>query len=65
MVTELVEALRYKPEDHGFDSRCGHWDFSMIKSFRHYYGPGIGSVCKRNEYQWYLLEKGVLKAAGG
>jgi hypothetical protein len=22
-----VEALRYKPEGHGFDSRCCHWKF--------------------------------------
>jgi hypothetical protein len=27
-VTQLVEALRYKPEGRGFDSQCGHWDFS-------------------------------------
>jgi len=26
-VAQLVKALRYKPEDRGFDSRWGHWDF--------------------------------------
>ena len=26
-VPQLVEALRYKPEGHGFDFRWGHWDF--------------------------------------
>ena len=26
---QLVEALRYKPEDHGFDPRWCHWDFSL------------------------------------
>ena len=26
-VAQLVEALRYKPEDRGFDSRYCHWDF--------------------------------------
>ena len=25
----MVEALRYKPEGCGFDSRCGHLDFSL------------------------------------
>jgi hypothetical protein len=29
-VAQLVEALRYKPEGGGFDSCCGHWDFSLI-----------------------------------
>ena len=26
---QLVEALRYKPEGHGFDSRWCHWNFSL------------------------------------
>jgi hypothetical protein len=26
-VAELVEALRYKPEGHGFDSQWSHWIF--------------------------------------
>ena len=26
---QLVEALRYKPEGRGFDSRWCHWDFSL------------------------------------
>jgi hypothetical protein len=30
VVTQLVEALRYKPEVRGFDSQWGHWDFSLI-----------------------------------
>ena len=29
-VVQLVEVLRYKPEDRGFDSRWGHWNFSLI-----------------------------------
>jgi hypothetical protein len=29
-VAQLVEALLYKAEGRGFDSRCGHWDFSLI-----------------------------------
>jgi len=28
-VAQLVEALRYKPEDRGFDSRWCHWNFSL------------------------------------
>jgi hypothetical protein len=28
-VAHLVEALRYKPEGRGFDSRCCHWNFSL------------------------------------
>ena len=28
-VAQLVEALRYKPERRGFDSRWCHWDFSL------------------------------------
>jgi hypothetical protein len=39
-VAQLVETLRYKPEGHGFDSRCCHWNF------RSHYGP---------EYQEYFL----------
>jgi len=29
-VAQLVEALRYKPEGRGFDSRWCHWNFSLI-----------------------------------
>jgi hypothetical protein len=28
-VAQLVEALRYKPEGSGFDSRLGQWNFSL------------------------------------
>jgi hypothetical protein len=28
-VAQLVEALRYKPEGRGFDSRWSHWKFSV------------------------------------
>jgi len=28
-VPQLVEALRYKPGDRGFDSRRCHWSFSL------------------------------------
>jgi hypothetical protein len=55
------EALRYKSEGRGFDSRGCHWIFSLTDSFRSHYGPGIDSASNRNEYQEYFL--GV-KAAG-
>ena len=28
-VAQLVEAVRYKPEGRGFDSRWCHWNFSL------------------------------------
>jgi hypothetical protein len=28
-VEQIVEALRYKPEGGGFDSRRGYWDFVL------------------------------------
>jgi len=59
-VTQLAEALRYKPEGRGFDSRWCHWNFSLTQS-RPHYGPGVDSASNRNEYQKYFL--GV-KAAG-
>ena len=54
-VEHLVEALRYKPEDRGFDSRCCHWNYLFISSFRPQYGPGVDSVSNENEYQGYFL----------
>jgi hypothetical protein len=57
----VIGALRYKREGHGIDSRWCHWNFSLTKSFRLHYGPGVESASNRNEYQEYFL--GV-KAAG-
>jgi hypothetical protein len=57
----VVEALRYKSEGCTFDSQWCHWNFSLTKSFRSYYGPGVDSASNRNEYQEYFL---VVKAAG-
>jgi hypothetical protein len=53
-VAQLVEALRYKPEGRGFDSRWCHWNFSMT-SFRPHYGLGVDSASNRNEYHEYFL----------
>ena len=58
-VAQLVEALRYKPEGHGFDSQWCQWNFSLTQSFQPHYDPD--SASNRNEYQEYFL--GV-KAAG-
>jgi hypothetical protein len=57
----VVEALRYKPEGRGFDSRWCHWIISLTYLFWSHYDPGADSASNRNEYQEYFL--GV-KAAG-
>ena len=54
-VAQLVEALRYKPEGHGFDPQWGHCDFSLTESFWPHYDSGVNSAHNRNEYQEYLL----------
>jgi hypothetical protein len=56
-----VEALRYKPEGLGFDSRWCQWNFSLTKFFRPHYGPRVYSASNRNEYQEYFLR---VKAGG-
>jgi hypothetical protein len=38
---KLAEALCYKSEGRGFDSRWGHWIFQLIWSFKPHYGPGV------------------------
>ena len=54
-VVELAEALRYRPEGHGFDSEWCHWNFSLTQSFRSRYGPGFDSSSNRIWYQEYYL----------
>jgi hypothetical protein len=49
-VAQLVEALRYKPEGRGFDSRWCHWNFSLTQTFRQHYGLGVDSVSNGKEY---------------
>jgi hypothetical protein len=46
-VAQLVEALRYKPEGRGFDSRWCHWHNPS--------GRGAYSASNKQEYQEYLL----------
>ena len=43
-VAQLVKALRYNPEGRGFDSPCCRWNFSLPKSLRLNYGPGISPL---------------------
>jgi len=54
-VAQLVEALRYKLEGRGFDSRWCHWNFLLTQTFRPHYGPGVDSASNRNEYQECFL----------
>ena len=63
-VAQLVEALHYKPEGRGYDSRWCHWNFSLTKSFRSHYGPGVDSACNRNEYQDHFLGVKLAGALG-
>jgi hypothetical protein len=52
---QLVKALRYKPEGHGFNYRWCHWQF-FINIFvfpQPQYDPGVDSASNRNEYQEY------------
>ena len=50
-VAQLVQALRCKREDGGFDSRWGHWHFPLTQSYRPHYGPVVDSASNRNEYR--------------
>ena len=50
-MAQLVEALRYKPEGSGFDSKWCHRNFSLTLSFQPHNGPGVDSASNRNEYQ--------------
>ena len=59
-LAQLVEALRYKPEGRGLDSRWCQ-NFSLTQSFQPHHGPRVDSTSKRNEYQEYFLGG---KAAG-
>ena len=48
-VAQLVKALRYNPEGHGFDSWWCHWNFFIDII--------LDSVSNRNEYQEHFLEE--------
>ena len=54
MAVHLVQALSYKPEFQGFDSRWGHGNFSLTSG----YARGFDSASNFNEYQGYFLVGG-------
>ena len=54
-VAQVNEALCYKPESCGFDSRWYHWNFFSIDIILPHYGAGVNSTSNRNEYQEYFL----------
>jgi hypothetical protein len=54
-VAQLVEALRYKPEDRGFHYRWRQSNFHFKKSFRPHIIPEVDSASNRNEYQEHFL----------
>jgi hypothetical protein len=57
-VAQLFEALRYKPDVRGFDSRLSEF-------FRPHYGHTVDSASNRYVYQQYFgRERGGIKAAG-
>jgi len=60
----MIEALFYKPEGRGFDSRWCHCNFSFTQSLQSHYGPGIDSASDIKEYHGYFLGGGGVKAAG-
>jgi len=55
VVSQLIEALIYKPEGRGFEFQICHWNFLLTSSFQPLYGPGVDSASNRNEYQAYFL----------
>jgi hypothetical protein len=55
VVTQLVEALCYKLEGQGFNSRWFYWNFSLTKSFPPHCDSRVDSASNRNEYYGYLL----------
>jgi len=54
-ISQLFEALRYKPEGRGFDPRWAHWNFSLTYSFRPHYDPVVDSASNSSEYQEYFM----------
>jgi hypothetical protein len=48
-MAKLVQALCYKPEGRGFDSRYGSWDFPLALYFRPHNYPGVDKAPNKNE----------------
>jgi hypothetical protein len=47
----MIEALYYKPEGHGFETRLSELIFSVYLILPVALGPGVYSASSRNEYQ--------------
>jgi hypothetical protein len=55
-VAQLVEALRYKSQGRGFNSRLCHLKFFIdVNLLGALWPPGL-TACDRNEYQEYFLD---------
>jgi hypothetical protein len=63
-VTQLLQALRYRPDFRGFEFRCGVCDFSFPESFRLYYGYRTDWASDRNEYQGTSLRAKMGQCVG-
>jgi hypothetical protein len=65
----VVEALRYKPEGLGFDSRWVNWDFSLTSTFRPHCGPAVDLASNRNARNFerlkFLEPEGPVEACAG
>jgi hypothetical protein len=51
----LDEALRFKPEGSGLDSRYGSLTFFIDLTLQPLYGPGVESASNKNEFQESFL----------
>ena len=60
----VVKALCYKSEGRWFDPRWCHWNFSLTKSSRSHYGPGVDSASNTNQYQENFLGVNAAGAYG-
>jgi len=60
-VAQLVEALSYKPEGRGFDSRWCRWKYYWHNPSGRTMALGSTQPLNRNEYQEYFLG---IEAAG-
>jgi hypothetical protein len=60
-VAQLVQALHYKPDGHGFDSPLGKWNFLLTYFFRLHYGRGVDSASTRLQI-WKPQPSGIHRA---
>jgi len=49
-MAQLIEALRYQPEGHGFDFRWCHWNFSSTYPFGRTMALELTQPLNRNQY---------------